>query len=288
MSLGTRPWRQHTEPVRSQLCPGCWHPGAAPQHRQARCYPGMPGHSWNPTQLHPYLPRAPGPMGLTKTNVPGTALSQTGPTVLCWPPAWQGKGKTLPWGATPVPGDPWTHAAHVHCLGKSVAGMAQDPGSGYVPQRCSAASSFPGTGVRGKAFLQSPVTLWGSPFPKPQFPILPLSSSGNMTGGLLVRRQQGRALPISLPAPACSGCCCPLLLPRSNAAGCPVSPVLLLQDGLFSSRILSPGSIPPPHSPLKSAALSMPRLGHCWDQGQLQGQPGTSLVLSPPHGHILP
>lgn len=59
--LPTRPWREHTEPARSLLCLGCQHPGAGPQHEQAQCYPRMPGHSWNPTQLDPDLPRAHGP-----------------------------------------------------------------------------------------------------------------------------------------------------------------------------------------------------------------------------------
>lgn len=83
----------------------------------------------------------PGSMGFTKTDVLGIALSQTGPTGLCLPPAWQWEGKTLPWGATPVPGDPGAHAAYVHCFRKHVAGLDQNPGSGYVPQRCCAAGA---------------------------------------------------------------------------------------------------------------------------------------------------
>lgn len=90
-------------------------------------------------------------------------------------------------------------------------------------------------------------------FQTPQF-LVP-RSAGNMARGLLkclVSRQHRRALPVSLPAllpaPAWSRSCCPLLLPRRNAAECPGSPALaaacafLLQDP-------DPGSIPLPHSP---------------------------------------
>lgn len=123
------------------------HPSTA-RHGQGTA--GIP-HSWILICPGHMALAPPGPMGMTKTDVPGTALSQIGPTGPCLLPAWQWEGKTLPWGATALPGDPGAHAANVHCLGKPVAGLDQGSGSGCVPQRCCAAgvsSLLPGTTVR--------------------------------------------------------------------------------------------------------------------------------------------
>lgn len=94
---------------------------------------GIP-HSWTLICPGHTALASPGPMGLINTDVPGTALSQIGPIGPCLPPAWQWEGKALPWGATPLPGDPGAHAANVHCLGKPVAGLDQGPGWDMCPR----------------------------------------------------------------------------------------------------------------------------------------------------------
>lgn len=110
------------EPTRSQLCPGCSTQGLHPS-TAGTMHPGMAWHSWNPAQLDPDLPRAHGPCstwakGFDPNRCPWHSPVPNWPQ---WPvlatPLAMG-GQNLPWGASPVPGDPGAHTARVHCLGR--------------------------------------------------------------------------------------------------------------------------------------------------------------------------
>lgn len=103
-----------------------------------------------------------------------------------------------------------------------------------------------------------------------------------MARGLRRQESAAHSLPALLPAPAWSGSCCPLLLPRRSAAGCPGSPALAPGCAILPQ---DPGCrICPPTTAL---VLNLPLLGaHSVQSLQLLLGPELQGLSPPPPGAV--